>query len=67
MALDGAFLYCMRGEELTRLIGARVDKVYMPAKESILLHLRAPGGNCKLLLCASAGNARVHIRSEERR
>ena len=60
MALDGAFLYAVR-QELSGLIGARVEKIHQPAREEILLSLRNLEGSHKVLISASADRARVHL------
>lgn len=60
MALDGAFLHIVK-KELGHLIGGRVDKISQPSREEIVIAFRTHGGNCKLLISASAGSARVHI------
>ena len=43
MALDGAFLYAVR-QELSGLIGSRIEKIHQPAREEILISLRNMGG-----------------------
>lgn len=60
MALDGAFLHIVK-KELSHLIGGRVDKISQPSREEVVITFRTHGGNCKLLISASAGSARVHI------
>lgn len=60
MALDGAFLHIVK-KELEPLIGGRVDKISQPSREEVVIAFRTHGGNCKLLISASAGSARVHI------
>ncbi len=60
MALDGIFLSAVR-RELGRLIGGRVDKIYQPAREEIIMTLRTREGSEKLLFNSSANDARVHI------
>lgn len=40
-------------------VGARVDKIYQPEKDEIVLSLRTSGENKKLLLSATAGASRV--------
>ena len=60
MALDGAFLSLVR-IETEFLIGSRVDKVYQPSRDEIVIAMRAGGGIKKLLISASVTNARVHI------
>lgn len=61
MALDGAFLYQIKKELEETMLQARVEKVYQPSKEEIVLSLR--GRNCggKLLLSARANSARIHF------
>lgn len=60
MALDGAFLYAVR-QELKTLIGGRVDKIYQPSREEIIISFRTFQGAFRLLISASASSARVHI------
>ena len=38
MSLDGALLHCVK-QELSNLMGARVDKIYQPSREEIVLSL----------------------------
>lgn len=64
MALDGAFLYTIK-QELMPLIGGRVDKIYQPSREEIIISLRANSGNKKIHLSANASSARVHITKTE--
>lgn len=60
MALDGAFLHCIR-DELLALIGTRIDKIYQPSRDELVLSFRGRGGAVKVLFSASADAARVHI------
>lgn len=60
MALDGAFLHCIRSE-LLPLIGSRIDKIYQPTRDSLVLSFRAKGGATRVLFSAGADAARVHI------
>lgn len=60
MALDGAFLHIIK-DEITPLIGGRIDKIHQPSREEILLSLRTRSGGAKILISASAASARVHI------
>lgn len=62
MALDGAFLRVIRNELAAVLIGARVDKIYQPAKDEIIITLRTrTQGGFRLLMSANANHARVHF------
>ena len=56
MALDGAFLYAVR-QELSGLIGSRIEKIHQPAREEILISLRNMEGSHKILISASADRA----------
>ncbi len=60
MALDGAFLYAVKNE-LSSLIGGRIDKVYQPSREEIIIAIRSEGSTKKLLFSSGANCARVHL------
>ena len=60
MALDGAFLLSVR-KELECLIDGRIDKIYQPSRDEIVIAIRTRNGAHRLLINASAGSARVHI------
>lgn len=60
MALDGAFLYAVK-QELNVLMGGRIDKIYQPSREEIIISIRTRQGGFKLLISASASSARIHI------
>lgn len=61
MALDGIFLSMLKEEMKETLIGARVDKIYQPSREELIMALRWNGGTGKLLFSASASEPRVHF------
>ena len=60
MALDGAFLYAVKNE-LQELIGGRVEKIYQPSREEIVISIRKK----KLYISVNAGSARVHITQKQ--
>ncbi|MBD5111601.1 MAG: fibronectin/fibrinogen-binding protein [Ruminococcaceae bacterium] len=68
MSLDGALLHCVK-QELNSLIGARVDKIYQPSREEIVVSLRNLNGADKsrksLVFSANSTAARVHLTSAE--
>ena len=64
MALDGAFLSLLRDEIERGVLDARIDKIYQPSKEEIILLLRGREGVRRLLLSANASGARVHFTNE---
>lgn len=61
MALDGAFLHCLREELEARLPDARVDKIHQPSREELILALRYRGGMEKLYISARANSPRIHF------
>lgn len=60
MALDGAFLYAVKNE-LSSLVGGRIDKVYQPSRDEIIIAIRSEGSTKKVLFSSGANSARVHI------
>lgn len=64
MPLDGIFLNRLKNELTGLLLNGRVDKIHQPAKETIVIAMRAQGGNHKLLISASASNPRVHFTAQ---
>lgn len=68
MSLDGAFLHCVK-EELSAFIGARVDKIYQPSREEIIVSLRMLGGedrSAKRVVFSAGGTAaRVHLTEQD--
>ena len=68
MSLDGAFLHCVK-DELSALIGARVEKIYQPSREEVIVQLRVLGGDDKkakrVIFSASGTSARVHLTEQE--
>lgn len=64
MALDGAFLACLRQELADTLQGARIDKIHQPGREELVIALRWKGGAEKLYLSAGANAPRLHFTSQ---
>lgn len=68
MSLDGVLLHCVK-EELSALVGARVDKIYQPSREEIVVTLRllnfADRAAKKLIFSANGTAARVNLTSAE--
>lgn len=61
MALDGAMLHLIKKELEAGALGAKVDKIYQPSREMLILTLRGKNMNNKLLISASANSARIHF------
>ena len=61
MPLDALFLHGLIHELNTALAGAKVDKIYQPGRDEVVLALRAPAGNSRLLLSANPSHPRAHL------
>ena len=64
MALDAATL-SLTGRELNaRLKDARIDKIFEPTRDEVVLNLRTRTENFRLFLSARSGSARACITQE---
>ncbi len=63
MALDGAYLSCLREELSQTLVDARIDKIHQPSKEELMLTLRHRGGMERLYISTRANSPRIHFTS----
>lgn len=63
MALDGGYLRHICNEINATAINSRVEKVYQPNKDEIVLGLRGLNGACKLLLSSRANSPRINFTS----
>ena len=61
MPLDALCLSGLVHELNGALSGARIDKIYQPGRDEVVLALRAPGGNVKLLLSANPNHPRPQL------
>lgn len=61
MALDGAFLHHLKREIEEAVLGAKVDKIYQPNREEMVLLFRTRAGAKRLLLSARANSARIQF------
>ena len=66
MALDAICLGAVLDELRDVLVGGRIDKVYQPSRDEIVLAVRGAGENVKLLLSASPNGPRLHLTKEVR-
>lgn len=64
MSLDGAMLKYIRGE-MSELVGSRVEKIFQPSREEIVISFRKPNsadrGAKKLVFSANGSSARVNL------
>ena len=66
MAFDGITMKCIAAELDARLCGGRVDKIYMPDKDAIVISARSGGKNYKLFLCANPSIPRIYLTESSR-
>lgn len=66
MAFDALMATAVTREVRSRAVGARVEKIYQPSKDELILSCRAGGQNIKLVLSANPSSARVSLTSIER-
>ena len=66
MGLDAICLTAVLEELRGVLEGGRIDKVYQPSRDEIVLAVRGAGENVKLLLSASPNGPRLHLTREVR-
>lgn len=63
MALDGLVIHSIVDELHKKLLGGKIDKVYQPENDEVVLHIRNNKENFKLVLSCSASNPRVYLAS----
>lgn len=61
MALDGITISGIITELKENILGGRIDKVYQPESDEVILQIRCFGKTKKLLLTANASNPRIHF------
>ena len=61
MPFDAMFLTAVAAELRPTLVGARVDKIQQPARDTVVLQLRGRDGGGRLLLSANGSRPRVHL------
>lgn len=64
MALDGAFLHCLREELWSKLQEMRVDKIHQPSREELIFAMRGKTGAEKLYFSARVNSPRVQLLSD---
>lgn len=67
MSLDGVFIKSIINELDKKLTGGRVDKIYQPDKNEIVMSIRSKGENLKLLITAAGSSPRLHLTSITRK
>ena len=66
MPIDALCLTAVAGEVRAAVQGGKIDKIYQPTRDEVVLYIRGPAGNVRLLLSASPGHPRAHLTERNR-
>ena len=61
MPMDALCLSAVCREVEPAVLGGRIDKIYQPSRDEILLQIRGRAGNCRLLLSANPSRPRLQL------
>ncbi len=61
MPLDGVVMKCVAAELNKEITGGRVERVFQPEADEILIHIRTRNGNRKLVMSANSRYPRIHL------
>ncbi len=61
MAFDAFFLSAVLSELRPVVLGARVEKIHQPSRDTVIFHLRCEGGRQKLLFAPNPAAPRLHL------
>lgn len=66
MALDAICLSAAVAELRTAVGGGKIDKIYQPGGQDVVLAIRGPAGNVRVLLSANPSHPRLHLTTLDR-
>ena len=66
MAFDAGMLACTLHEIREESLGARIEKVYQPERDEIVLQIRSKSGGRRILINAGANNPRIGFSREQK-
>ena len=66
MAFDAGMLACSLHELREESLGARVEKVYQPERDEIVIQIRSRSGGRRILINAGANNPRIGFSVEQK-
>ena len=66
MAFDAGMLACMIAEVKSVALGARIEKVFQPERDEIVLQMRSLEGGKRLLINAGSSNPRFGFTNEQK-
>ena len=66
MSFDGIVTRSIAIELNEKLKGAKIDKIYQPERDEIIIGLRTISDSFKLLMTASSSNPRIHLTNQKK-
>ena len=66
MALDAICLSAVVAELRAAIEGGKIDKIHQPGSQDVVLAVRGPGGNVRVLLSANPSHPRLHLTALDR-
>lgn len=66
MALDAICLSAVVTELRAAIEGGKIDKIHQPGSQDVVLAVRGPGGNVRVLLSANPSHPRLHLTALDR-
>ncbi len=66
MPFDGSVVNSIVHELNNKLVNGKIDKIYQPEKDELIISVRSYKDTCKLLLSASSTYPRVHLTEENK-
>lgn len=66
MSFDGFVTRCVKEELDSTILNGKIDKIYQPERDEIIISVRTREGNYRLLLSASGANPRIHLTTVQR-
>ena len=66
MAFDGITAHILANELDSLLKGTRIDKVFQPDKQTVIIHIRANGKMEKLLISVNPSSVRMNLTTSDR-
>ena len=64
MPFDGFTMRCLVLELEKRILNGRIEKIYQPRPDTIILNIHTSSGREKLLISANPSNPRIHLTAE---
>ena len=61
MAFDAFFLSAVLGEVREKCIGARIDKIHQPSRDTLIIHMHSREHRTRLLFAANPTAPRLHL------